>query len=151
MTTFTREDFEHAARAAGLVVESFYPHYGAVCVDLDRFWNPPKEDGDTLRLAVACGMDLSISDGFVMAMTVDSAFRVHGDSEEYSDHGGDKLKAVRYAVFKRAIAIGKAMLAPDTRPAAEPSGAAPSETTPEHQTPTLFHHPDELPDGHELV
>lgn len=104
MTTFTREDFEHAARAAGLTIESMALPYGAVCSGLDRFWTPPTDDGDALRLAVKLGFTVAVR---------------HHEIEVFSEASGEclasihtngcnPLEATRHAIFCAAIAIGKA-------------------------------------------
>lgn len=136
MTTFTREDFEHAARAAGYDGINFnapfsdalgYPAPG----HQRGWWHPVADDGDALRLAVALHMDFTLSGRHAAVAQAGPYFK-----QEFCN--GDPNAAARHAIFRAAIAIGKAMLAPDTRPTAESSGVAPSETTPEHQTPTLF-------------
>lgn len=130
----TREDFEHAARAAGLRVRTWDGHTGTLCAIDDGhhgcMWMPNRDDGDALRLARHLRMTIADEPsrgGWSVGAVVNGAFA-------WLAHDEDQ----RAAIFRTAIAIGKAMLAPDTRPTAESSGAAPSETTPEHQTPTLF-------------
>lgn len=52
MTTFTSEDFEHAARAAERdIVMGAEGHYELIngCRTLVK-WSPPDDDGDALRL-----------------------------------------------------------------------------------------------------
>lgn len=147
MTTFTREDFEHAARAAGLVVESFYPHYGAVCVGLDRFWNPPKDDGDALRLAVKLNFNVCKREHEVEIFNDDNGEFLCSIS---ISEGDDPYAATRYAIFRAAIVIGKAMLEPDVRPNADGAASSPSVAAPDQQTTTLFH-PNEMPDSHDPI
>lgn len=116
MTTFTREDFEMAAKAAGYTIEGFYPFYGAVCAGLEKFWNPPKDDGDALRLAVALRLSLSFGKSInpstpgqeVAAWKgpIDDPFVI---SKVGFMHECDAEAATRRAIFRAAIAIGRAM------------------------------------------
>lgn len=112
MTTFTREDFEHAARAAGLRVRTWDGHTGVMCaIDDDhhgRMWMPPHDDGDALRLAVACGMFLRC--GSLCGVE-------HPVTVEMGNKEADAV-AIRHAIFRAAIAVGKAMLARESAEAA---------------------------------
>lgn len=119
---FTREDFEHAARAAGielirwlgdcfLAVRMNDPLYGNVqCV-----WAPPKDDGDALRLAVALGLNVEVRRKVVAGCSVPHV-EVYGYVHRRSlavetaiDNGLSLEVATRHAIFRAAIAVGKAM------------------------------------------
>lgn len=107
MTTFTREDFEHAARAAGLTIESMALPYGAVCSGLDRFWNPPTDDGDALRLAVKLGLAV-LTNVNNSAHVFERCLGTCGSHQVGFGTAGDEFAATRHAIFCAAIAIGKA-------------------------------------------
>lgn len=153
MTTFTREDFEMAARAAGLYLQWPEPDYSVEwngqalwCSGegMGELWIPPDDDGDALRLAAALHLRVFADEmtaegvGFV---TVDWDFddqfisREQIDERFFSDAG--KLPAMRIAIFRAAIAIGRAMLAPDARPTDAPGLPSPGETAPDQQLETL--------------
>ena len=108
MTTFTREDFEHAARAAGLRVRTWDGHTGTMCaIDDDRhgqMWMPPDDDGDALRLAVALGIHVTVMiprDHMELGRTnAGGMWNLHGD---------DPCAATRHAIFRAAIEMGRAM------------------------------------------
>lgn len=118
MTKFTREDFEHAARAAGLDIwTGGGPHEGGgypVGMDSDggyeAIWNPPEDDGDTLRLAAAIEAQVGYS-----SFSGEGVAHWNRGSNEVRVYGpDDPCAAIRYATFRAAIAIGKAMLAQGT-------------------------------------
>lgn len=98
---FTREDYEHAARAAGLEV---IPHLDRV-YQHTRFgtveWNPATDDGDALRLAVKLGIHITNSQADVWATTEALT--------EIVPLGDDPYRATRHAIFRAAIEIGKSM------------------------------------------
>lgn len=138
MTTFKPEDFEMAARAFGhecvfnlANAPQLWKGGEYVC-----FWNPPDNDGDSRRLQVACGIALSIDDDAVDAQSYQGG--IYGTTERVKDHGGDICKAARYAVFKRAIALGRAMSEPDARPNKSDAAQLPSVAAPDQQIATLF-------------
>jgi hypothetical protein len=103
MATFTREDYELAAKAAGIeTVQWMNPYDGFETKQGD--WNPPEDDGDAFRLAVAIGIKMRLTDdgsGFVMAVPLE------GDVERVDPL--DPTKHVRYALFRAAITLGRAM------------------------------------------
>jgi hypothetical protein len=146
MTAFTREDFEHAARAAGYCIHDrasdgafwvfehgAWPNEDGECPIFK--WCPPDDDGDALRLSVKLNFNVCKREHEVEVFNDNNGEFLCSIS---ISEGDDPYAATRTAIFRAAIAIGKAMLAPDTRPTAESPVAAPGETTPEHQTPTLF-------------
>jgi len=104
MTTFTREDFEHAARAAGLRVRTWDGHTGTMCaIDDDchgRMWMPHHDDGDALRLAHDLRMTIAddpMKTCWSVGAVVNGQFTWLASSEDQ-----------RHAIFCAAIAIGKA-------------------------------------------
>jgi len=104
MTTFTREDYEMAAKAAGLRIKWI----GEVAHDCTKLkpdapafkgsmWNPPEDDGDALRLAVKLNL-------------LGSPELFHFRSlERFGRQDADDITATRRAIFRAAIAIGRAM------------------------------------------
>ena len=104
MTTFTREDYEMAAKAAG--VDGWYePGYLSFIKRGGGVWRPPEDDGDALRLAVKLRIrfELHTRWAYVAAFVND----VTGRFEEATD--ADECAATRRAIFRAAIAIGKTM------------------------------------------
>lgn len=111
MTTFTREDFEHAARAVGLTGYAWSDEYlcmvkpvgyaadsplaGAVYT-----WAPRYDDGDALRLARHLRMTIAddpMKTCWSVGAVVNGQFTWLASSEDQ-----------RHAIFCAAIAIGKA-------------------------------------------
>jgi hypothetical protein len=116
----TREDYELAAKAAGMKVT--FREYGgerSECVrhvtqhglTISTSWNPLDDDGDSRRLQVACGIELSIYAGEIRALgkplSADNWPIIKLAS--YADHNNDKCEAARHAVFWLAVEIGRAM------------------------------------------
>ena len=120
MTTFTREDYEMAAKAAGLRIKWI----GDVAHDCTKLkpdapafkgpmWNPPEDDGDALRLAVKLGLAPCLCfqiviDGEIARTGVRHTDR-GGQYDELESHGSCPYAATRRAIFRAAIAIGRAM------------------------------------------
>jgi hypothetical protein len=97
--TFTRSDYEMAAKAAGI------EHDGVGYVSpngLPMNWNPLDDDGDALRLAVALGLLLTIGRVGILVRKFCIV-----DIEELP--GDDPCAATRLAIFRAAIAIGRDM------------------------------------------
>lgn len=141
MTTFTREDFEMAAKAAGLSVKTWDGHTGTMCaIDDDhhgKMWNPPDNDGEALRLAVKLPLHILHNDPGEPVLWVSAVLNkrgLHGVAE-FQDEA-QRTEATRHAIFRAAIAIGKAMPAPEQRPKADDCSASPSVAVPEQQTAT---------------
>lgn len=94
---FTREDYEHAARAAGLTIRwlsgKAWLHTESGVIP----WAPPDDDGDTFRLMLAAKIrDLTLAIGDYVA------------AHTYTP--GDDIRATsRKAVFFAAICKGKSM------------------------------------------
>lgn len=112
MTTFTREDFEHAARAAGLRVRTWDGHTGTMCaIDDDRhgqMWMPPDDDGDALRLAVKLGLGIltKVNNAAHVAERCLGVCDIH---QVNYGAAGDEFAATRHAIFRAAIEMGRAM------------------------------------------
>jgi len=112
-----RELLEQAAKAAGLNVEWHFGCGNALAyveknASPHLFWNPLNDDGDALRLAVKCGIDLHTwplmsgtqsSDPWVRAC-IDRLGRCC--QERALD---DANAAARRAIVRAAAAIGRAM------------------------------------------
>ena len=116
-----REMLELAARAAGL--KEFTEINGRFAVRT-RFtgmqdwspWNPLTDDGDALRLAVQCGIEISIVDDepgtdgrFSRAC---AGYATEDDPRVryvFEDHKGDLFSATRRAIVRAAAEIGRQM------------------------------------------
>ena len=95
---------ELAAKAAGIEIEP------CTCSD-ERFpfrlknghghWNPLYRDGDALRLAVACDMDIELEKHGVSACGFDSA-----NHQLFEWHRDDKMAATRRAIVRAAADAG---------------------------------------------
>lgn len=113
-----RELLEMAAKAAGLVVDrKWQAQRDAICdhskaslwiFDGSTAWNPLKDDGDALRLAVKARLTVC-ADG-------DASVSAHTAYEpslcfvtQFIKHGQDKQEATRRAITRAAAEIGKAM------------------------------------------
>jgi len=101
MTTTDRELLERAAKAAG--IDGRWDEFRCafrVFMDGGIFlgdeWNPLTDDGDEARLEGSLLMNVSWG---MASVTVDSC------TERFSDHGGDKQKARRYAGVRAAAAM----------------------------------------------
>lgn len=125
MTTFTREDFEMAAKAAGYDVRWYGRHFAPEGFRFfgsknDRLhgtpWNPRDDDGDALRLAVK--LQLSISHGSAVDANQDLQGVIAwlgpidhptAIAQESCVGAEGVAAATRHAIFCAAIAIGRAM------------------------------------------
>jgi hypothetical protein len=117
MKTPTREDYELAAKAAGL--ELLLDSIDGFSTDTDgpfgkyrQKWNPYNDDGDSRRLENAIGPDVVRTEERI------NVYQVNGDIprptdlhvfEDYADHNGDKDAATRAAVFWLAVEIGRSI------------------------------------------
>ncbi len=73
-------------------------------------WNPLKDDGDALRLAVAVGIDIFIdNDAPDMAATQALEMAPIGSEAIVEPHGDDGCAATRRAIVRAAARLGKAM------------------------------------------
>lgn len=108
-----REMHELAAKAAGVDgvwVETHGTEVGQDACGIgragalfgDKLWRPREDDGDALRLAVACRITLTMHGNGVDATDL---YLINA----YKPYGGDPYAATREAIFQAAVAIGKAM------------------------------------------
>ena len=100
-----RELLEAAAQAAGIVftvVDEYGVWFDAPDKELGRgvFFNPLTDDGDALRLAVKCQIDVVQFFSFVRADSPE------GDSC-HQDHGSDPYAATRRAIVRAASALAE--------------------------------------------
>lgn len=102
MQTFTREDYKMVAKAAGYTVDPLTPSW-LLSDPGPGWWDPPNDDGDALRLARHLRMTIADEPsrgGWSVGAVVNGSFA-------WLAHDEDQ----RHAIFRAAIAIGKAMLA----------------------------------------
>lgn len=110
MTT-DRELLELAAKAAG--IDGIYDHDFDMLVLLDSevvptMWNPLKDDGDALRLAVKLKIDIEFDDWNGREIVTASQPEIFtGWLEEDSEP--DPYASARRAIVRAAAALGKAM------------------------------------------
>ena len=102
-----RELLELAAQAAGDVsgVYMEWTEIGVSCcgitkADGSRWWNPFRDDGDALRLAVRLSLLVDVTAFSVTAM-------VNGVISAKEKHDGDPYAATRRAITRAAAAIGE--------------------------------------------
>ena len=111
-----RELLEMAAKAAGVEYDPkqlsqfglWLVIHGEPSEYQRRYWNPLKDDGDALRLAVKIGISktllLEVGCG-----GVDCEFQ-RCTAQAFYSHDGDPYAATRRAIVRAAAEIGKAML-----------------------------------------
>ena len=96
-----RELLELAAKAAGIevtaVVAEGIPHRSG-----GGYWNPLTDDGDALRLAVKCNLDIELQEDCVFA----NGFEVQ-NYQLFEWHKDDPYAATRRAIVHAAAEIGK--------------------------------------------
>ncbi len=100
-----REYLEFAAKAAG--IEVFFDSEGD-CYRVKEsgnrcYWNPLSFDGDALRLAVKCGIDLRFPGPIVQAASDSMPRAVTEDAKD------DPYAATRRAIVRAAAEIGRSM------------------------------------------
>lgn len=93
-----RELLELAAKAAGIVLHWHEPTKSA-WVDGPQTWGPLTDDGDALRLAVKCGIDISFNDAAECVYA--------GESMEPFNRNPDICAATRRAIVRAAAVIGR--------------------------------------------
>jgi len=108
MTDTERDEYELAALAAGVVLGKEIVNVDGDFVaikakpyinapkNLTFNWNPKTDPGDSLRLAVSCGLSLNIH-GITMNDWVEN------------DDKADPLAATMLAIFRAAVEIGRAI------------------------------------------
>lgn len=104
LTTTEREELLLAAKAAGLTLMPGL-HPTKVFLDNGNAWRPREDDGDALRLSVACHIDIRhfMFRDRRMDCLVDRLGK--GFAEDVSP--GDPCAATRSAIFRAAVEIGK--------------------------------------------
>ena len=70
-------------------------------------WSPPDDGGDAFRLLAALGCDFMHNKEFSDVFILDERLPGECITERYSDHGGDVEMAMKVAIFRAAIAIGR--------------------------------------------
>ena len=106
-----KELLELAAKAAGYQIHVWGAKGSESFARMDQShaprWNPLKDDGDALRLAVKLKIHPRPYDSAVFA-DHESCLAVYNILEDYSDHRGDMDAATRRAIVRAAAEIGKA-------------------------------------------
>ena len=105
----TREDYEHAARAAGIEIKfesdtATWPLTLAYNKRDVYHWNPKGDDGDSRRLEVACFMLVNVNE---IHKRVEAVSATSGETVYFD--GTDPYAATRDAVFLCAVEAGKRM------------------------------------------
>ncbi len=104
-----REMHELAAKAAGVDAVEAGGSFWVKDEDGEYFkpWRPREDDGDALRLAAALDIRVCPSAN----CDVPTAYcSFEGDYKPITEpHGDDKLAAIRLAIFRCAVEIGKSM------------------------------------------
>ncbi len=101
----TREDYEHAARAAGITgdwVDGYgfriqCPIYGF------RFWSPYCSSSDAFRLMTACGLSVKCKSNSVQVCVP------HGNWMTFFHNDDNPEEVARHAIFWAAVTVGKQM------------------------------------------
>ncbi len=105
-----RELLELAAKAAGYDFEWFGQHFH-IAIDDRRFtsWNPLKDDGDALRLAVKLGIRVyrNNESGYTSCNYV-SLGKYSDDFMEFDNANEDEYATTRRAIVRAAAEIGRA-------------------------------------------
>lgn len=109
-----RELLELAAKAAGFKIDSAWqeerdaligPEKASLWIhDISTAWNPLRDDGDALRLAVKLRMDVTFNDLYIFAFPPDGS---EGSAEELNVE--DPYAATRRSIVRAAAEIGRAM------------------------------------------
>lgn len=104
---FTREDYEHAARAAGLEIEWSDGSYWVRARQWRPWvevWKPEKDNDQTLRLALKLGMHINI-EGMEIGYRLGGVLCI----ERIVLRDAGLEAAVCEAIFRAAIEIGKSL------------------------------------------
>ena len=88
-----------AGRVCGIVGKNQYS--GGLLCDNDLYWNPLRDDGDALRLAVKLGLTVEI-----LNRRMEPHTSCDGKEEE---HRSDPCAATRRAIVRAAAEIGRNM------------------------------------------
>lgn len=101
-----RRLLEAAARAAGIKLVDSHAHIpsGGVWIvgawGNDAFWNPLADDGDALRLALACGLEVREREARWWPSE-------RAPGEYVREDGGDPYAATRRAIVRAAAAMAE--------------------------------------------
>ena len=102
-----RELLELAAKAAGIELR-WHPDGTAYsdsrCKGYWGVWNPIADDGDALRLAVKCNLDIELQEDCIFA----NGFEVQ-NRQLLEWHKDDPYAATRRAIVRAATEIGRSM------------------------------------------
>ena len=102
-----RELLELAAKAAGIELR-WHPDGTAYsdsrCKGYWGVWNPIADDGDALRLAVKCNLDIELQEDCIFA----NGFEVQ-NHQLFEWHKDDPYAATRRAIVRAAAEIGRSM------------------------------------------
>lgn len=110
-----RELLELAAKAAGyqpdgLFGKGLHVVTNAGLTNQKGFvFDPINDDGDALRLAVSCDIEVVPYPEGVKALYWNTRYHSRSTDESVDDHAGDKNAAARRAIVRAAAEIGKAM------------------------------------------
>ena len=98
------ELLELAAKAAGIdwFDEPAAKQGRGLHLKSGRFWNPLTDDGDALRLAVKCNLDIELQEDCVFA----NGFEVQ-NYQLFEWHKDDPYAATRRAIVRAAAEIGR--------------------------------------------
>ena len=107
-----KELLEMAAKASGIRVQYTEPSLMTSTVFQTFFskdgcqidWNPLTDDGDALRLAVECGIDVQQFTGTLMVEAWKHPHQACGE-----DYGTNPCAATRRAIVRASAEIGKVM------------------------------------------
>ena len=107
----TREDYEHAARAAALRLCWGTDTQGVECPALLNakqwtWWKPREDDGDSRRLEVACKMRVDVRPDMTHMIVACAGI---GPVIFNEPAGTDPYAATRDVVFRCAVDIGRRM------------------------------------------
>lgn len=105
------ELMELAAKAAGYTLQSNWSHSSELVIDGD-FWNPLSDDGDALRLAVKCGIEIwpdRKAKEIVVGFCVGKSQNMLGLNFTV-DFEDDEMAATRLAIVRAAAQIGDDMI-----------------------------------------
>jgi hypothetical protein len=97
-----KELLELAAKAAGIEIKWDTPYKAVWDFAQVPNWTPLTDDGDALRLAVACGIEVGNAQQYLRGLAV------YG-GKEFWEIDPDLFAATRRAITRAAAEIGKAM------------------------------------------
>lgn len=108
--TSDKELLELAANAARVKTGKHRAIKDGLLMENDLYWNPLRDDGDALRLAVKLRIAVDYYERLHKTECVCAAW-IYGATggAEHEDLGGDPYAATRRAIVRAAAEIGKAM------------------------------------------